>query len=252
MSSYGPQILDQSPWPLYVSLSLVCILGSSIRSVAVLSSLTQILIVSLWLRDILRESKQGNHTLIVQKGQTLGYIQFLVTEIMLFFSFFWSYFHSSLSPAVSLGLAWPPLGIEAVQYTSIPLLGSLLLLSSGFFVTLSHHAFASGQKYLCQVHGLTCIALGSLFACLQLTEYSLAPFTIADSVFGSVFYMTTGLHGIHVIVGVTLLAVSYVRIALDHLTLEHHLGFEFAIFYYHLVDIIWLFVFVTFYWWGGA
>jgi cytochrome c oxidase subunit 3 len=246
MSSF--HIVDHSPWPLYISVALTTLVLS--KSL-ILPIITIIAILFVWFRDILRESKQGLHTIIVQKGLTLGYIIFLITEIMLFFSFFWSYFHSSLSPAVSIGLIWPPVGIEAIQFTSIPLLGSLLLLSSGFFVTLSHHAFLASNKSLCLIHGILTILLGSLFALLQLTEYSYGTFTISDSVFGSVFYMTTGLHGIHVILGILALVISYIRIFFDHLTLEHHLGFEFAIFYYHLVDIIWLFVFITFYWWGS-
>lgn len=244
MSSY--HIVDHSPWPLYISICLITLILGSLLPLVVL-----LLITIVWFRDIIRESKQGFHTVVVQKGLRLSFIIFLITEIMLFFSFFWSYFHSSLSPAIGIGLIWPPVGIEAIQYTSIPLLGSLLLLSSGFFVTLSHHAFLASNKSLCLTHGFITVLLGSLFALLQLTEYSFGTFTISDSVFGSVFYMTTGLHGIHVIVGIIFLVVSYARIWYDHLTLEHHLGFEFAIFYYHLVDIIWLFVFITFYWWGS-
>ena len=245
MSSY--HIVDHSPWPLYFSICLITL----ILGLPLIPFITLILITFFWFRDIIRESKQGFHTIVVQKGLRLSFIIFLITEIMLFFSFFWSYFHSSLSPSVAVGLIWPPLGIEAIQYTSIPLLGSFLLLSSGFFVTLSHHAFLASQKYIALIHGFITVIFGSLFALLQLTEYSFGTFTISDSVFGSVFYMTTGLHGIHVIVGIIFLVISYIRIWFDHLTLEHHLGFEFAIFYYHLVDIIWLFVFITFYWWGS-
>ena len=241
-------IVDHSPWPLYISICSITVILSANPTLPLIVMLA---IMFVWFRDIIREGKQGLHTKIVQKGLVLGYILFLITEIMLFFSFFWSYFHSSLSPSIELGLIWPPVGIEAIQFTSIPLLGSLLLLSSGFFVTLSHHAFLAGDKSLCLIHGLITVILGTLFALLQLTEYSYGTFTISDSVFGSVFYMTTGLHGIHVIIGIIFLVISFMRIYLDHLTLEHHLGFEFAIFYFHIVDVIWLFVFITFYWWGG-
>lgn len=227
MSSF--HIVDHSPWPLYISVCLTTV----VLSPSALSCATLLLILFVWFRDILRESKQGFHTVVVQKGIVLGFILFLITEIMLFFSFFWSYFHSSLSPAISLGLIWPPVGIEAVQFTSLPLLGSLLLLGSGFFVTLSHHAFLASNKTLCLTHGLVTIILGSAFVLLQFTEYNYSVFTISDSIFGSVFFMTTGLHGIHVILGVAFLAISFIRIMLDHLTLEHHLGFEFAIFYFH-------------------
>lgn len=246
MSSF--HIVDHSPWPLYISISLLTIILSANPTISLLVTL---MIMFVWFRDILRESKQGLHTIIVQKGLILGYILFLITEIMLFFSFFWSYFHSSLSPTVSLGLIWPPIGIEAVNYTSIPLLGSLLLLGSGFFLTLSHHAFLAGNKNTCLIHGIITLLLGTSFALLQLTEYIFGTFTISDSIFGSVFYMTTGLHGIHVIIGILFLFINFIRIYFDHLTAEHHLGFEFAIFYFHLVDIIWLFVFITFYWWGS-
>jgi cytochrome c oxidase subunit 3 len=248
MSSF--HIVDHSPWPLYISLSLITLIIGDVFT-GLLGLITSCLIITVWLRDIIREGKEGNHTKIVQKGITLGYIIFLITEIMLFFSFFWSYFHSSLSPTASIGLIWPPIGIDAIQFTSLPLLGSLLLLSSGFFVTLSHHAFLASDKSLCLIHGIITLILGISFTCLQATEYYFSTFTIADSIFGSVFYMTTGLHGIHVILGIFGLIISYIRIFRDHLTLEHHLGFEFAIFYYHLVDIIWLFVFITFYWWGS-
>lgn len=181
----------------------------------------------------------------------IGYILFLISELMLFFSFFWAFFHSSLSPSIELGIIWPPLGIEAINYLSIPLLGSITLLASGFFVTLSHHAFLFGNKSLSLSTGFLSLILGFFFLYLQFTEYTFGTFTIADSVFGSVFYMTTGLHALHVIIGLIFLLIQYIRLYLDHFSLEHHLGFEFAIFYWHVVDIIWLFVFMTYYWWGS-
>ena len=170
---------------------------------------------------------------------------------MLFFSFFWSYFHSSLVPSVELGLVWPPLGINAVSPWGLPLLGSIILLASGFLVTLSHHALILGNKNLSITHLILTIILGLLFVYLQSSEYYYSEFTISDSVFGSVFYMTTGLHALHVIIGVIFLFVQLIRLIFDHFTLEHHLGYEFAIFYWHLVDIVWLFVFLTYYWWGS-
>lgn len=241
-------IVDYSPWPLYVCVSLLCIVLSSNLIAPVILLLG---IVICWFRDIIREGFQGNHTLFVQKGLILGYLLFLITEIMLFFSFFWSYFHSSLSPNVELALIWPPLGIHAVNFLSLPLMGSTILLSSGFFVTLSHHSFLGGNKSVCLYAGLITVLLGISFVIAQATEYIYGTFTLTDSVFGTVFYMTTALHGIHVIIGVLFLIIQYFRIMADHLTLEQHLGFEFAIFYYHLVDVVWLFVFVVYYWWGS-
>lgn len=170
---------------------------------------------------------------------------------MIFFSLFWAYFHSSLIPTFNIGLIWPPLGIETVNYLSIPFLGSIILLSSGFTVTLSHFAFLQGNKSLALYSGIITIILGSLFVSLQVLEYYYGSFTMADSVYGSVFYATTGLHGIHVIIGVIFLVVQYLRLYLDHFTVEHHLGFECAIWYWHLIDVVWLFVFMVFYYWGG-
>lgn len=122
---------------------------------------------------------------------------------MLFFSFFWAFFHSSLSPAVDIGSMWPPKGINAVNPWAIPLLGSCVLLGSGFVLTLGHHAMIANNKDLTLISMVLTILLGFLFLFLQFNEYSMGEFTIADSVFGSVFYATTGLHALHVIAGVT-------------------------------------------------
>lgn len=230
-----------------MSITLVTLLVSS----NLLNVILLLLIVFQWFRDIVRESMSGHHTILVQKGILLGFLLFLVSEIMLFFSFFWSYFHSSLVPTIELALIWPPLGINAVSPWGLPLLGSIILLASGFLVTLSHHALILGNKNLSITHLILTIILGLFFIYLQSTEYYYSEFTISDSVFGSVFYMTTGLHALHVIIGVIFLFVQLIRLMFDHFTLEHHLGYEFAIFYWHLVDIVWLFVFLTYYWWGS-
>lgn len=170
---------------------------------------------------------------------------------MLFFSFFWAFFHSSLNPDIAISAIWPPLGIHFINPWSIPLLGSCILLFSGFVLTLSHHALLLGNKDVALLNMIITVLLGASFVYLQFNEYSFSEFTIADSVFGSVFYLTTGLHAIHVIVGVLFLAISGFRILKDQFTIEHNLGLEFSIFYYHLVDVVWLFVFATYYYWGS-
>lgn len=204
-----------------------------------------------WWRDVIREAKAGYHTTRVQKGILIGFLLFLLSEIMLFVSFFWAFFHSSLSPSIELGAYWPPEGINAVNPWAIPLLGSTVLLASGFILTLGHHALILGDKNLTIIMMIFTVLLGALFLFLQYNEYYYGEFTIADSVYGSVFYMTTGLHAIHVIVGVLFLFISLIRIYLDHYTTEHHIGFEFAIYYWHLVDVVWLLVFLIYYWWGS-
>nr|QCQ69096.1 cytochrome c oxidase subunit 3 [Powellomyces hirtus] len=250
-------LVDVSPWPLLMSmalltaaLGLVSWLGHYSTNLG--PALFVIILIALqWWRDVIREAKGGYHTTIVQRGLLIGFILFLMSEIMLFMSFFWAFFHSSLAPAVELGSTWPPVGIQAVDPWGIPLLGSCILLASGFVLTLGHHAFFLGNKDLVLVSMFFTVILGGLFLLLQFNEYYYSTFTLSDSVFGSVFYCTTGLHALHVIIGVLFLAVCLVRIYFDSFTTEHALGLDFAIWYWHLVDIIWLIVFLVFYYWGG-
>lgn len=210
-----------------------------------------ILIAFQWWRDVIREAKGGFHTTLVQRGILLGFLLFLLSEIMLFVSFFWSFFHSSLAPAMELGATWPPVGINAVNPWGIPLLGSCVLLASGFVLTLGHHATILGNKDIVLISLFFTVLQGAFFLFLQYNEYYYGEFTIADSVFGSVFYMTTGQHAQHVIAGALFLFVCLVRTFQDSYTTEHHLGLEFAIYYWHLVDVVWLLVFQVYYYWGS-
>lgn len=155
-----------------------------------------------------------------------------------------------LSPVVELYVNWPPIGIHAVNPWAIPLLGSSVLLASGFVLTLALPLPFINSRGTALLSLLITVLLGLLFIIMQFNEYCYGEFTIADSVLGSVFYMTTGLHAIHVIIGVLFLAVGFVRVSIDSFTTEHHLGLELAIFYWHLVDVVWLMVFVFFYWWS--
>lgn len=252
-------LVESSPWPFLIAWSffslaigfvswLSNLLPWYLSGGAIVLSLVLITaILVLWWRDVSREGSGGHHTLTVQSGLTLGFYLFLLSEIMLFFSFFWAYFHSSLAPAVDIGSQWPPLGIAVINPWALPLLGSSILLSSGFILTHSHHSLIVGRKS--SSSWFFTIALGLTFLVLQANEYHMGQYTIADSVFGSVFYLTTGLHALHVFAGVSFLLVSFIRILLDSLTSEHHLSVSFAILYWHLVDAIWLLVFLFFYWW---
>ena len=207
----------------------------------------------LWFRDVIMEGTYlGNHTKQVQRGLNLGFALFIISEVMAFISVFWGFFHASLSPDVFLGSTWPPLGIDALDPFAIPLLNTLLLLSSGAFITYSHHALINGNRNGAILGCFLTIVLAVLFTGLQYYEYVEASFTFADSVYGTVFFASTGLHGLHVIVGTIFITVGFVRMYLYHLTSEHHLGFEAAILYWHFVDVVWLFLFVAVYWWGGA
>ncbi|KAJ1566184.1 Cytochrome c oxidase subunit 3 [Nowakowskiella sp. JEL0078] len=199
-----------------------------------------ILISILWWRDVIREAKGGYHTVIVQRGLLIGFLLFLLSEIMLFVSFFWAFFNSALSPAIELGATWPPTEIYAISPWAVPLLGSCILLASGFTVTACHHAVVAGNKFSAIISLLFTVALGALFVFLQYNEYNFAQYTIADSAFGTTFYSLTGLHGIHVIIGVLFLFVGLIRLFRDEFTSEHHFGLEASIYYWHLVDVVWL------------
>ena len=206
----------------------------------------------LWFRDIILEATYlGCHTTQVQKGLTLGVILFIVSEVFAFFSVFWAFFHSSLSPSIEIGGVWPPQGIEALSAFGIPLLNTFLLLSSGSTITYGHHALIKGDRKKAIIGGLLTIILAIIFTALQYVEYFNASFTITDSVFGTTFYASTGLHGIHVIIGTIFIAVGFYRIINYHLTNSHHIGYEASILYWHFVDVVWLFLFIAVYYWGG-
>jgi len=206
----------------------------------------------LWFRDIVREGTlEGHHTNIVQLGLRYGMILFIVSEAMLFFSFFWAFFAASLAPTMEIGNIWPPKGIDAFDPKAIPLLNTLILLCSGATVTYSHHAITAGQK-TDAVWGLVLtIFLAVIFTSLQAFEYVSANFTIADGIYGSTFFVATGFHGLHVLIGTIFLAVCLVRLNRNHYTVQHHFGFEAAAFYWHFVDVVWLFLYVAIYYWGG-
>ena len=254
-------LVDPSPWPLVTSFAalfstfgLVLFIhgyenGIFLGSLGIFL-LTIVLI--LWWRDVVREATyEGNHTLKVQKGLRLGISLFIVSEIIFFFAFFWAFFHSSLAPVFSIGGVWPPIGINVIDPWGVPFLNTLLLLCSGFTLTWAHHALvAKGKQQSLIALGFTLI-LALVFTSLQAFEYNTAPFSICDGIYGSVFYIATGFHGFHVIVGTIFLGVCAFRLILNHFTPTHHIGFEAAAWYWHFVDVVWLFLFVCIYWWGS-
>jgi cytochrome c oxidase subunit 3 len=206
----------------------------------------------LWFRDVVAEGTLlGNHTFAVQKGLNLGVALFIVSEIFFFISIFWAYFHSALAPTVELGTQWPPAGIDALNPFEIPLLNTILLLSSGASVTYAHHSLIEGNRRGTLLGIIITVVLAVIFTALQGFEYYEAPFTISDGAYGSTFFFATGFHGIHVMIGTAFIAVAFFRILSYHLTDHHHLGFEASILYWHFVDVVWLFLYVSIYWWGS-
>ena len=165
--------------------------------------------------------------------------------------FFWAFFHRSLSPAIELGASWPPIGIISFNPFQIPLLNTAILLASGVTVTWAHHRLIENNHSQTTQGLFFTVLLGIYFTILQAYEYIEAPFTIADSIYGSTFFIATGFHGIHVLIGTTFLLVCLLRHLNNHFSKNHHFGFEAAAWYWHFVDVVWLFLYITIYWWGG-
>ena len=205
-----------------------------------------------WFRDVISEATYlGNHTLAVQRGLNMGVALFIVSEALFFLAIFWTFFHSALSPTGELGAHWPPSGIDAVNPFELPLLNTIILLSSGVTVTYSHHSIIQGNRKGA-LDGLAyTVVLAVIFTALQGLEYSISQFTISDGTFGSCFYFGTGFHGFHVIIGTAFIAVGLWRVLAYHSTENHHLGLESGILYWHFVDIVWLFLFTSIYYWGS-
>ena len=254
-------LVDPSPWPFFASLSaLISTMGAVmymhgyIGGGSMLSLGLSMIIYTMfvWWRDVVREATfEGHHTSFVQLGLRYGMILFIVSEIMFFFAFFWAFFHSSLAPTVDIGAVWPPKGIQVLNPWEIPFLNTVILLSSGASVTWAHHALVVGSRQQGIIGLVLTITLAAFFTGFQVLEYMEAPFTISDSIYGSTFYLATGFHGFHVFVGTIFLTVCLGRLVASHFTKNHHFGFEAAAWYWHFVDVVWLFLFVTIYWWGG-
>lgn len=205
-----------------------------------------------WWRDVSYESSSlGLHSRIVELGLRWGVVLFIISEIFFFLSFFWAFFHSSLASVVELGRQWPPKGIVPFNPWEVPLLNTVILLRSGIRVTWAHHALI--DNYLKRrIFSLSLtVILGAYFSLLQYEEYAEASYAFADGVFGRTFFIATGFHGIHVIIGSTYLLIRLLRITSGKLNWNHHFGFEAAAWYWHFVDVVWLFLFATIYWWGA-
>lgn len=254
-------LVSPSPWPLYTSISLFNLTLSTALSlhsfdsayiffyIALISVLASMF---LWFRDIVAEGTfLGNHTLAVQKGINLGVILFIVSEALFFLAIFWAFFHSALTPTVELGAQWPPMGIEPINPFELPLLNTVILLSSGATVTYAHHSLIKGDRAGALYGSIYTVGLAIIFTFFQGVEYSVSSFTISDGAFGTCFYFGTGFHGLHVIIGTIFLAIALWRIYAYHLTDNHHVGFEAGILYWHFVDVVWLFLYVSIYYWGS-
>nr|APX39232.1 cytochrome c oxidase subunit 3 [Hypocassida meridionalis] len=252
-------LVDKSPWPIMGSFNMFINFSGMIKwfymnnsNLLMMGILISLMITFQWWRDIVRESTfQGHHTYKVVLGLRWGMILFIISEIFFFISFFWGFFHNSLSPSIDIGMNWPPKNIEVFNPLEIPLLNTMILLTSGLTVTWAHHAMMENNLKQSIYGLLLTVILGLYFTSLQYYEYIQAPFSISDSVYGSSFFMATGFHGLHVIIGSSFLMVCLSRLMMLHFSSKHHFGFEAAAWYWHFVDVVWLFLYLSIYWWGS-
>nr|YP_010175320.1 cytochrome c oxidase subunit III [Neotoxoptera formosana]QSL98439.1 cytochrome c oxidase subunit III [Neotoxoptera formosana] len=252
-------ILNLSPWPILMAMNTFNLMISNIMILNFKFNLTSlmnmIMIISIsimWWRDIIRESTfQGNHNFYIMNLIKFSMILFIISEMFLFISFFWNFLHNSLAPSIELGLNWPPKNINFFNPLLIPLLNTIILLTSSFTITLTHLYLLNNSKKKTIIFMNLTIILSIYFLMLQMLEYNQATFTFSDSIFGSSFYMATGFHGLHVIIGTIFLIINLLRMFKLHFSHIHHISFELAAWYWHFIDIIWLFLYMTFYWWNN-
>lgn len=255
---YHPfHLVTNSPWPLLISLRIfnnLTIVVSWIHKINYLTILTiprTLLCTYIWWRDVVREATfQGSHSKPVYTGIRIGIILFITSEVLFFLSFFWAYFHSSLAPPIEIGQLWPPLGVTPFNPFNVPLLNTIILISSGLTITWSHHRILIRNLMESKKRLSLTGALGIYFTIIQTIEYFDSTFTISDSIYGSTFFLATGFHGIHVLIGSAFIWVCRSRITRLHFSSSHHFGFEAAAWYWHFVDVVWLFLYISIYWWG--
>jgi cytochrome c oxidase subunit 3 len=202
-----------------------------------------------WKNTSFEANKEGLHQKKITNTIKKSIILFIVSEVLFFLRFFWSFFHSGISPSIEIGIMWPPQRIKPFNPINVPLLNTIILIRSGFSVTWSHHEIIK-KNLKKTIKALTVtIILGAYFTALQSIEYIQAEFALADSCFGTIFFIATGFHGAHVLIGTTFLIINLIFLEKIILSSKHHIGFEIAAWYWHFVDVVWLFLYLSVYWW---
>ena len=264
----GFHLVEPSPWPiigaafaLITAIGLVMFMhgvgGGSL--VLALGGAGVLFTMAAWWRDVISEAQTGYHNAIVRHGLTIGMILFIASEVMFFVAWFWAFFGSAIDPSDPqvygrldfTGGIWPPKGTEVIDPLKLPLMNTFVLVTSSFAVNVAHDDLREGNRQGFKNFLLVGILLGALFVVTQAYEYIHAPFAFKNSIYGATFFMATGFHGAHVIIGVIFLTVCLVRAFLGQMTPRHHLGFQFAAWYWHFVDVVWLFLFSCIYIWGS-
>ncbi|MGY9005321.1 MAG: cytochrome c oxidase subunit 3 [Alphaproteobacteria bacterium] len=253
-------MVKPSPWPVLGAGSAFILAVGAIMYMheggpwVFFAGLAALLFVAFrWWIDVVHEGEvEGHHSAVVRIGLRYGMALFIASEVMFFSAFFWAFFTASLYPTAAIGGVWPPKGVEVFNPWDLPFLNTLILLTSGVTLTWAHHALIKDNRRHLIMGLVLTISLGMLFTAIQAYEYSHAAFGFEDGIYSTTFYMATGFHGFHVIVGTIFLMVCLVRSIKGHFKPDHHVGFEAAAWYWHFVDVVWLFLFFCIYWWGGA
>nr|YP_009380103.1 cytochrome c oxidase subunit III [Isodiametra pulchra]ARS00906.1 cytochrome c oxidase subunit 3 [Isodiametra pulchra] len=251
-------LVEESPWPFYLGtvsffflLSLIDYFWFSSWNL-IFAFVMLILTLKVWSRDIIRESVfLGGHSAEAETNFKWGMGWFISSEVFFFLAFFWAFFHFSLVPNIETGNVWPPIGISPMAPFAIPLLNTMLLLSSGISLTWCHHSVLQADFSSSMFGIILTIFLGVYFTLLQIFEYQESFFCFNDSLYGSIFFLATGFHGFHVLMGTMLLVIVGIRIWQGNFSPTHHIGLEVSSWYWHFVDVVWLFLFCCIYWWGG-
>nr|UHA56303.1 cytochrome c oxidase subunit 3 [Diversibipalium sp. MNHN JL281] len=248
-----------SPWPILVAFSVWGMIVSGLLymhfkfiGMLLLNVAILFVVLFLWFGDVEVESWLGYHSRVVVSGLRLGVVLFIVSEVFFFFGFFWSFFHNCLTPSFVVN-TWPPYGFSGVLVDpyGFPLFNTILLLSSGVSITLSHHCLLVRSYSVSLASLLITLLFGFLFLGVQFEEYSLSDFSVNSSVYGTVFYLLTGFHGFHVIVGFCMISFVGIRyLGSICLSDSQHVGFEAAAWYWHFVDVVWIFLYIFIYWYG--
>jgi len=250
-------LVNPSPWPLLSSISAGLMAVGAVfymhdkgPALVILGFMAVLACMFFWWRSVIYEAVvEKAHSTIAQIGFRFGMMLFIASELMFFVAFFWAFFNASLFPVDGI---WPPEGIVTVNALDLPLMMTLILLLSGCTVTWAHAAILEGDnENFVTALGAT-VALGFIFLCFQVYEYTHLAYGFTDGIFPSTFYMATGFHGFHVLVGTIFLFVCWKRAKAKHFTKKEHFGFEAAAWYWHFVDVVWLFLFVAIYYWGGG
>ncbi|MCW9034970.1 MAG: cytochrome c oxidase subunit 3 [Alphaproteobacteria bacterium] len=251
-------LVDPSPWPalgavstLTAAVGLVLFAHDEGPALLVIGFVLILTTMFLWWRDLVREGAEGgHHTHEVRVGLRQGVVLFIASEVMFFFAFFWAFFYNGLGISKVI-TQWPPEGIETLDPWGLPLLNTVILISSGVILEWGHRGLKQGHYSRLKLGLALSTALGFIFLIFQAQEYGHAAFGFTDGIYPSVFYMTTGFHGAHVLIGAIFLLVCWVRSLKEQFTEEGQIGLEAAIWYWHFVDVVWIFLFVWVYIWGA-